>query len=52
VGQVTSAVKSLALGNIALGYVRREVNQIGSELVLQTTAGESAVKVVELPFGK
>jgi len=52
VGQVTSAVKSIESGNIALGYVRREVNQMGSELVLQTMAGESAVKIVELPFGK
>ena len=53
VGQVTSAVRSLALdANIALGYVRREANQIGSELVLRTEAGESAVKVVGLPFHK
>jgi folate-binding protein YgfZ len=51
VGQVTSAVKSIESGNIALGYVRREVNQMGSELGLQTGTGESAVKIVELPFG-
>ncbi|MDR3458044.1 MAG: glycine cleavage T C-terminal barrel domain-containing protein [Verrucomicrobiae bacterium] len=51
VGQVTSAAKSLAVdGNIALGYVRREANQVGGELVLRTAAGESAVKIVELPF--
>jgi glycine cleavage system aminomethyltransferase T len=35
----------------ALGYVRREANQIGTELTLQGT-GESAAKIVELPFVK
>jgi len=49
VGYVTSAVKSPAFGNIALGYVRREANQIGTELKLQGT-GESTAKIVELPF--
>ena len=47
VGYVTSAVKSPAQSaNIALGYVRREANQIGTELVLKTAAWESGVKVV------
>ncbi len=51
VGYVTSAVKSPALNsNIALGYVRREANQIGNELTLRTVAGESPAKIVELPF--
>jgi folate-binding protein YgfZ len=50
VGYVTSAVKSPAFGNIALGYVRREVNQIGAELILKTMSGESAVIIGELPF--
>lgn len=51
VGFVTSAVKSPALGGqIALGYVRREVNQIGNELVLRTTNGSSPVRIVPLPF--
>jgi aminomethyltransferase len=51
VGYVTSAVKSPALGaNIALGYVRREANQIGNELTLRTAAAESPAKIVELPF--
>jgi folate-binding protein YgfZ len=50
VGYVTSAIKSPALGNIALGYVRREANQIGTELILKTTTGESAAKIVESPF--
>ena len=54
IGYVTSAVKSPMLGmrNIALGYVRREANQIGTELVLRTAAGESSAKIVELPFVK
>jgi aminomethyltransferase len=46
VGYVTSAMKSPALSaNIALGYVRREVNQIGSELILHTADGDSAATV-------
>jgi folate-binding protein YgfZ len=52
VGQVTSAVKSPVFGNIALGYVRREANQIGNELVLRTAGGESPAKIVALPFVK
>ncbi len=53
VGYVTSSAKSpLMQGNIALGYVRREVNQLGSELVLQTAAAPSRAQVVGLPFGK
>ena len=62
IGYITSAVKSPALnalvapklqsegGNIALGYVRREANQIGTELTLRTAASESLAKIVELPF--
>ncbi len=51
VGFVTSAVKSPKLNaNIALGYVRREVNQIGSELILRPAGGESVAKIVALPF--
>ncbi len=51
IGYVTSAVKSPALrANIALGYVRREADQIGAVLVLRTAAGESSAKIVELPF--
>jgi folate-binding protein YgfZ len=53
VGYITSAVKSPALHtNIALGYVRREANEIGTELVLQMPGGESSAKIVELPFMK
>ena len=50
VGYVTSAVKSPTFGNIALGYVRREANQIGNKLMLRTALGESPAKIVELPF--
>ncbi|MGH8022849.1 MAG: glycine cleavage T C-terminal barrel domain-containing protein, partial [Limisphaerales bacterium] len=50
-GYITSAVKSTALGaNIALGYVRREANQAGTELTLQTPGGSVPVRVVDLPF--
>jgi aminomethyltransferase len=53
VGYVTSGVKSPSLNaNIALGYVRREANQIGNELALRTAAGESLAKIVALPFVK
>ena len=46
VGYVTSAVKSPVLSaNIALGYVRKEANQIGAELMLKTRAGESVAKI-------
>jgi folate-binding protein YgfZ len=53
VGYVTSAVKWPSLNaHVALGYVRREANQIGTELALRTATGESPVKIVELPFVK
>jgi folate-binding protein YgfZ len=53
IGYITSAVKSPTLNaNIALGYVRREANQIGTELVLKTAGDGSRVKIVELPFVK
>jgi folate-binding protein YgfZ len=51
VGFITSAVRSPALRTtIALGYVRREVNQIGARLIVRTTDGESSAEIVELPF--
>jgi folate-binding protein YgfZ len=53
VGYITSAINSPALkANIALGYVRREINQIGTELTLQAGGRTSAVRIVELPFIK
>jgi folate-binding protein YgfZ len=51
VGYITSAIASPTFKiNIALGYVRREANKIGTELILRTKGGESAAKIVELPF--
>jgi glycine cleavage system aminomethyltransferase T len=51
VGSVTSVLRSPRLKNtIALGYVRRELNQAGTELALRTAEGESPVRVVDLPF--
>ena len=51
VGHITSAAESPSLNaNIALGYVRREANQIGNQLELRTSAGESPAQIVPLPF--
>ena len=51
IGYVTSAIASPTLkSNIALAYIRREANQIGAELILRTSAGESSAKIVQLPF--
>jgi folate-binding protein YgfZ len=51
VGYVTSSLASPAFkANIALGYVRKETNQVGACLTLRMGAGESAVQIVELPF--
>lgn len=51
IGYVTSAIASPAFQrNIALGYVRRECNQPGTELILRSAAGEYPIKVVGLPF--
>ena len=51
VGYVTSALKSPALKiNLALGYVRKEANQLGTELTLRSAGGESLVRIVALPF--
>jgi aminomethyltransferase len=50
-GYVTSALASPMLrGNIALGYVRRECNQPGTEVILRMASGESPARVVQLPF--
>ena len=50
IGYITSAVASPAFqSNIALGYVRREHNEIGAELTLRTSRGESLARVVPLP---
>jgi len=51
VGYVTSAAKSPAVGaNLALGYVRREANAPGTDLVLRTITGETKATVSGLPF--
>ena len=51
VGYVTSALKSPALKiNLTLGYVRKEANQLGTELTLRGAGGESPARIVELPF--
>jgi folate-binding protein YgfZ len=51
VGYVTSAVKSPALqANITLGYVRREANGAGTQLVLRAGTGETTATIVDLPF--
>lgn len=51
VGYVTSAVKSPALNaNIALGYVRRDANQVGTELALHGGGGETKARIVQVPF--
>lgn len=52
-GFITSATTSPKLkADIALGYVKRDVNQTATELTLRTADGESPVKIVELPFVK
>lgn len=50
VGYVTSAATVPHGANIALGYVRREANQIGNQLILRTGDNESRVRVIDLPF--
>ncbi len=51
VGYITSAIFSPRLqGNIALGYVRREHNQIGTELVVRSGDKRIAARIVTLPF--
>ncbi|HEY1663844.1 MAG TPA: glycine cleavage T C-terminal barrel domain-containing protein [Verrucomicrobiae bacterium] len=52
-GYITSAVKSPAFNaNIALGYVRREVFEIGTRLTLRTLEGERTAEIVKVPFAK
>ena len=51
IGYITSAAASPRLkANIALGYVRRETNQTGTELTLQMPPDKFPVKIVDLPF--
>ena len=46
-GYITSAVKSPATqANVALGYVRREVNAVGKQLILRIGEGDVQISVV------
>lgn len=50
-GYITSAAWSPVLeANIAMGYVRREANEIGTDLTVDTENEPSGAKIVELPF--
>jgi aminomethyltransferase len=50
-GHVTSATDSPALGHpIALGYVHRDYFEAGTAVTVRSKRGDSAAKVVELPF--
>ncbi len=51
VGYITSAVASPTFDmNIALGYVRREANNVGTELHLRSSGSDTTALIVELPF--
>jgi folate-binding protein YgfZ len=51
VGFITSAVRSLRWNkNLALGYLRREIDSPGFQLKLVTVAGESTARAASLPF--
>lgn len=51
VGYVTSSLAAKPLkAKIALGYVRKEANKIGAELIVRMSTGDSSARVVELPF--
>ena len=49
VGYITSAAHSPRMGRVmALGYVRREANQAGTALLVETPGGKAAAEIVEL----
>jgi folate-binding protein YgfZ len=51
IGYITSVSVSPALKfNIALAYVRREHNEIGTEPLVRTASGDLAARIVPLPF--
>jgi folate-binding protein YgfZ len=51
VGYICSAIHSPVLNaSIALGYVRREHNQLGTELKIRSALGERAATIVPTPF--
>ena len=48
VGYISSAVKSPATqANMALGYVRREVNAVGTKLTLVSAGTEISAEITE-----
>jgi len=50
-GQLTSVGRSPTLKtDIALGYVKRECNQAGTELTIKNSLGDIAARIVKLPF--
>jgi folate-binding protein YgfZ len=52
-GSITSSLASPNLKeNIALGFLRKDAAAVGTELKLRSAEGESAVRVVTLPFQK
>jgi folate-binding protein YgfZ len=49
-GYITSSARSPAFQTvIALGYIRRDANNPGLELTVQTPSGKAPVRIVELP---
>ena len=51
VGKITSATRSPVLdAPIALGYVRRECQAIGTQLEVRSAGGGNTVEIVPLPF--
>ncbi len=51
IGYITSAIASpTRKKNLALGYVRREANKVGTELTLRTQEENSLAQILELPF--
>jgi folate-binding protein YgfZ len=53
VGYITSATALPTLkSTVALGYVRREANQVGTELVVRTATLEAPAAVVAVPFSR
>jgi len=53
VGNITTAIQSFACKQkIALGYVRKGLNEEGKQLVLKTPTGENRATITQLPFRK
>lgn len=52
VGFLTSVGFSPVVGGLALGYVHREANEIGTALTVQSGTQEFGATIVALPFGR